>query len=134
MIRYGCSVVPVSRDSAALLKVSAAPAMTRGIRGPRLATIRPAIGAHSAITTGIGKMVSPACSGGQAAYVLQVQGGQEQEPGHRGDRADRGEVGARERHAAEEPEVDHGLRAARLIGEQHGQRGHGQGEEAEDLR
>ncbi len=35
--------------------------MTKGIRGPRLATMRPAIGAHRAITTGIGKMVSPAC-------------------------------------------------------------------------
>ena len=35
--------------------------MTSGIRGPRLATIRPASGAHSAITTGIGKMVRPAC-------------------------------------------------------------------------
>ena len=55
-------MVPVSRDSAALLMVSAAPAMTSGIRGPRLATIRPASGAHSAMTTGIGRMVRPACS------------------------------------------------------------------------
>src|SRR6516162_7287248 len=62
MTRYRCSVVPFSRESAALLRVSATPAMTNGIRGPRLATIRPAIGAHSAITTGIGKMVRPACS------------------------------------------------------------------------
>ena len=59
-IRYGCWVAPVSRDRAALLKVSATPAMTSGTRGPRLATMRPASGAHSAITTGIGKMVRPA--------------------------------------------------------------------------
>ena len=71
---------------------------------------------------------------GQPPDVLQVQGGQEEEPGHRGNGADRGEVGARERHAAEEPEVDHRLRAARLVGEQHGERGRGQREEAEDLR
>ena len=35
--------------------------MTSGTRGPRLATMRPASGAHSAITTGIGKMARPAC-------------------------------------------------------------------------
>src|SRR5208282_2354113 len=60
MIRYWWSVVPVSRDSAALLRVSAAPAMTRGIRGPRVATRRPASGAHKAMTTGMGRMVRPA--------------------------------------------------------------------------
>src|ERR1035441_355832 len=51
-----------SCDRAALLRVSAAPAMTSGTRGPRLATIRPASGAHRAMTTGIGKMDRPACS------------------------------------------------------------------------
>src|SRR6202042_1574794 len=62
MIRWVADVVIVSCDSAALLRVSAAPAMTSGIRGPRLATIRPARGAHSAMTTGIGRIVRPACS------------------------------------------------------------------------
>src|ERR1700677_4784338 len=60
MIRYAWSVLPVSRDSAALLMVRAAPAMTSGIRGPRLATLRPASAAHRAITMGIGRIVSPA--------------------------------------------------------------------------
>src|ERR1017187_4412130 len=60
--RWVADVVMVSCDSAALLRVSAAPAMTSGTLGPRLATIRPATGAHRAITTGIGKMDRPGCS------------------------------------------------------------------------
>src|ERR1700693_6104090 len=61
-IRYACFVSPVRRDSAAQLMVNAVPAMTRGIRGPRLATMRPASGAHRAMTTGMGRMVRPAWS------------------------------------------------------------------------
>src|ERR1035437_5238747 len=55
------AVVMFSGDRAALLWVGAAPAMTSGNRGPRLATVRPASGAHRAMTTGIGKMDRPAC-------------------------------------------------------------------------
>src|SRR5487761_556261 len=60
--RYQAGVTSVSRDRAALLSVSAAPAMTSGSRGPRRATIRPASGAQAAITIGIGSRVRPARS------------------------------------------------------------------------
>src|SRR5260370_16940173 len=58
-IRYACFVSPVRRDSAAQLMVNAVPAMTRGIRGPRLATIRPATGPPRPMTTRMATIVMP---------------------------------------------------------------------------
>src|SRR5258708_17776666 len=50
----------VSCDSAALERVSAAPAITSGPREEPLASMRPDSGAHSAMAAGIGKLVRPA--------------------------------------------------------------------------
>src|ERR1035438_5349053 len=44
--RWVADAVMFSCDRAALVRVSPAPAMPSGPRGPRLATIRPASGAH----------------------------------------------------------------------------------------
>ena len=70
---------------------------------------------------------------GVAADLLQVQGVQEEEPAQRGERAHRDHRRPRERRAPEEPQVDKGLMAARLIVKQAGRRGHREDEEADDL-
>ena len=80
----------LSWDSAAVDRVSAAPAITNGTRGPPRATIRPEIGDARAIMQGIGSSVRPARSALKPAHVLQVERGQEEEPGAGGDRADGG--------------------------------------------
>ncbi len=61
-IRNSGPLLAESCESAAVDRVSAAPAMTNGTRGPLRARIRPEIGEETAIMIGIGSSVRPARS------------------------------------------------------------------------
>ena len=92
--------------------------MRRGMRAPRVPTIRPEMRRKTIAIAAMGKVSMPGLQRREPAHLLQVQGVEEEEATERGEGGDGDRGGRGERDRAEEAQVDQRLPAAGLPVEQ----------------